>query len=50
MEHLLLLSNLPMHHNDPFDRLIVCQSISEGLILISKDKQLKHYSVELLLN
>jgi PIN domain nuclease of toxin-antitoxin system len=50
MEHLLLLSNLPMHHNDPFDRLIVCQSISEGLVLISKDKQLKHYSVELLLN
>jgi PIN domain nuclease of toxin-antitoxin system len=50
MEHLLLLSNLPMHHNDPFDRLIVCQSISEGLVLISKDKQLKYYPVELLWN
>jgi PIN domain nuclease of toxin-antitoxin system len=49
-EHLLLLSNLPMHHNDPFDRLIVCQSISERLILISKDMQLKHYPVELLWN
>jgi len=50
MEHLLLLSNLPMHHNDPFDRLIVCQSISEGLVLILKDKQLKYYPVELLWN
>ncbi len=46
-DHLLVLSKLPRHHNDPFDRLIVSQAISEELTLISRDKELGRYNVKL---
>jgi len=48
-EHLLLLSKLPGHHNDPFDRLIISQAISEELIIITRDKLFKKYKAQLVL-
>ena len=45
-EHLLQLSKLPVHHNDPFDRLIIAQAISEELIIITRDKLFKNYKVK----
>jgi PIN domain nuclease of toxin-antitoxin system len=45
-EHLLVLTRLPQHHNDPFDRLIVSQAISENMTLYSKDKGLKKYKIK----
>ena len=42
--HALLVATLPMHHTDPFDRLLVAQSISEPLHLLTVDEQLKRYS------
>ena len=36
--HAEAVSNLPLHHRDPFDRLIIAQSITEDLTIISKDK------------
>ena len=45
-EHLIVLSNLAQHHNDPFDRLIVSQAIAENLILYSRDKGLKKYKIK----
>lgn len=45
-DHLLTLSKLPSHHNDPFDRLIISQAIAEDLILITRDKGLKKYKVK----
>ena len=45
-DHLLTLSELPNHHSDPFDRLIISQAISENLILISRDKIIKKYKVK----
>jgi len=47
-EHLLLLSKLPGHHNDPFDRLIISQAISEELIIITRDKLFKKYKAQLI--
>ena len=44
-EHLSELSKLPMHHSDPFDRLIISQAISEKMILITKDSKMKKYNV-----
>lgn len=35
--HLLTLEHLPLHHRDPFDRLLVAQAIREGLTLLSAD-------------
>jgi PIN domain nuclease of toxin-antitoxin system len=45
-EHLLTLSDLPNHHNDPFDRLIISQAIAEDLIVITRDKLFKKYKVK----
>jgi len=45
-EDLLVLASLPQHHNDPFDRLIVSQAISENMTLYSKDKGLKKYKIK----
>lgn len=42
-QHLTDLLTLEFIHNDPFDRLIISQAISEKLILITKDKGLKKY-------
>ena len=40
----LLVSKLPMHHSDPFDRLLVAQAITEPLHLLTMDSKLKPYS------
>ena len=45
-EHLLALSRLPNHHNDPFDRLIIAQAIAEDLVVITRDKLFKKYKVK----
>ena len=44
--HIYALKNLPAHHNDPFDRLILTQAQTETLTLISADSVFKHYDVE----
>jgi PIN domain nuclease of toxin-antitoxin system len=46
IEHLLTLSELPRHHGDPFDRLIISQAITENLTLITRDSTLKKYKVK----
>jgi PIN domain nuclease of toxin-antitoxin system len=38
-------AGLPRHHGDPFDRLIVAQSIVEGVPLVSSDPQLDAYGI-----
>jgi PIN domain nuclease of toxin-antitoxin system len=42
-KHALLVATLPLHHSDPFDRLLVAQAISEPLRLITADARLKAY-------
>ncbi|MCL1864607.1 MAG: type II toxin-antitoxin system VapC family toxin [Spirochaetes bacterium] len=44
-EYLQLLSVLPCHHKDPFDRLIVATAITENMILITTDENLYKYDV-----
>ena len=43
--HIFALEGLPPHHNDPFDRLLIAQAVSEGLTLASVDSQFSPYSV-----
>lgn len=45
-DHLLTLSKLPNHHSDPFDRLIISQTISEDMTLLTIDKTLKKYKIK----
>ena len=44
LPHLLPLEQLPLHHRDPFDRLLVAQSICESLLLVSADPAFHAYS------
>lgn len=46
--HIYTLGTLPFHHNDPFDRLLIAQSISEGLELASVDSQFSPYSASVI--
>ena len=44
-EDTLKLSALPLHHRDPFDRLIIAQSMTNQLTVISRDKQFPGYGI-----
>ena len=41
-------ATLPHHHRDPFDRMLVAQAKAEGLILVTHDRLLAPYDVEIL--
>ena len=43
--HLDYLSSLPFHHKDPFDRLIIAQSFSEDIPIVTKDSAFGAYGV-----
>jgi PIN domain nuclease of toxin-antitoxin system len=47
-EHVLQLESLPVHHSDPFDRVLVAQAISEELPILTNDTRFKHYPAKLL--
>ena len=48
LSHALNLENLPFHHKDPFDRLLISQAIVENMILVSADANFAKYQVKLL--
>jgi PIN domain nuclease of toxin-antitoxin system len=41
-----LLVALPFHHRDPFDRLLIAQSLAEGIPLVSADSNFDAYGVQ----
>jgi PIN domain nuclease of toxin-antitoxin system len=45
--HALQVATLPWHHRDPFDRLLIAQAQVEGLPILSADRQLEAYDVEI---
>jgi PIN domain nuclease of toxin-antitoxin system len=45
MEHSELAASLPLHHKDPFDRMLVAQATVEGLTLVTADDGLRGYGV-----
>ncbi|MBN3925542.1 type II toxin-antitoxin system VapC family toxin [Nostoc sp. NMS4] len=45
--YVLNLNTLPLHHKDPFDRMLISQALVEGLRLISIDQIFKFYDVPL---
>jgi PIN domain nuclease of toxin-antitoxin system len=48
LPHVLKVGELPLHHKDPFDRLLIAQAMVEGYTLLSKDENFKAYSVSVL--
>jgi len=48
LNHVLILDDLSDYHKDPFDRLLIAQSMLEETYLASKDKIFKSYPVKLI--
>jgi len=46
--HTEIVATLPHHHSDPFDRMLVAQAISERLTLVTHDRRLAPYALDLL--
>lgn len=47
-DHAVEAGRLPLHHRDPFDRMLVAQARVEGLTLATADEQLQRYDVQTL--
>lgn len=45
--HALRIAALPDHHRDPFDRMLVAQASVEGIPLLTADRALRRYKIEL---
>lgn len=48
VQHLSKIIDLPFHHRDPFDRLIIAQGLSEQLPVITPDAAFGRYSIQLI--
>jgi PIN domain nuclease of toxin-antitoxin system len=46
IQHCAEVAELPFHHRDPFDRLLIAQAMVEDMRLLSRDKQLSAYNIE----
>jgi PIN domain nuclease of toxin-antitoxin system len=47
-DHVKRLEDLPLHHRDPFDRILIAQSLEESIQLVSADPKLSRYPVQLI--
>ena len=45
IRHAVAVATLPLHHRDPFDRLLVAQALVGGLVLATQDPLVRAYSV-----
>ena len=45
VSHVQACANLPMHHRDPFDRMLVVQAQLGGLTLVTRDRNIAKYDV-----
>jgi PIN domain nuclease of toxin-antitoxin system len=48
LNHALTAETLPWHHRDPFDRMLIAQSLSEKMPIISCDEQFIPYNISLI--
>ena len=46
INHLNVVAKLPLHHRDPFDRMLIAQAMQEGIQIISVDTKFDYYDVE----
>lgn len=46
LPHVALVATLPMHHTDPFDRILVAQALIEGLPIVSVDSRMDAFGVQ----
>jgi PIN domain nuclease of toxin-antitoxin system len=46
--HAAALTELPLHHRDPFDRMLIVQAQQEGLTIVTADRKFEPYDVDIL--
>ena len=46
--HIQIVNNLPFHHKDPFDRIIIAQAINEEMYVLTDDKQFNKYDITII--
>ena len=44
-EHAIAVGELPDHHRDPFDRMLIAQARTEGLTIVTSDPMIRRYQV-----
>ncbi|MCB0522220.1 MAG: type II toxin-antitoxin system VapC family toxin [Saprospiraceae bacterium] len=47
-KHAIQAGNLPPHHRDPFDRMLIAQALAEGMAIVTKDPGFPIYGVKTL--
>jgi PIN domain nuclease of toxin-antitoxin system len=48
LDHVLRLEQMELHHRDPFDRILIAQSLEESLPIVTSDPQFEKYPIELI--
>ncbi len=46
--HTVKVYDLPLHHHDPFDRLLIAQAIVEDMVILTSDRLFRKYPVEVI--
>jgi PIN domain nuclease of toxin-antitoxin system len=46
--HTLKVYDLPLHHNDPFDRLLIAQALDEEMVILTSDRLFRKYPIEMI--
>lgn len=46
LRHIFEMTRLPLHHRDPFDRLLIAQALVEGLPVVSADPAFDNYPIQ----
>ena len=47
--HVARVRNLPFHHRDPFDRMMIAQAMEEGMTIVTRDRRVAPYGVPVLM-
>ena len=48
LAHVLAAASLPLHHRDPFDRLLIAQATVEGVPILTADPEFRRYALKVL--
>lgn len=48
LPHVVAVERLPFHHQDPFDRVLVAQALTERLPIVTRDREFRKYGVEVI--
>jgi PIN domain nuclease of toxin-antitoxin system len=48
LAHAIRVASLPLHHRDPFDRLLIARADVESMVIVTSDRQFAAYGLPLI--